>query len=139
MPKKILIVDDELNVVRVIAARLKASNYDVVSASDGLYAVQKAHQEKPDLIILDIRMPVGGGRGVFENLRMTSDTMMIPVIFITAFADDDLKRTLLEMGAVDFVTKPFNADELLEKVKKALKEDAGEKEAQPDGKEDPDR
>jgi len=133
MPKKILIVDDEINVIRVIAARLKASHYDVVTASDGLYAVQKAHEEKPDLIILDVRMPVGGGRGVFENLRMTSDTMMIPVIFITAYADDDLRRYLLEMGAVDFVTKPFNADELLEKVKKALKEEVEKKEAEKNG------
>jgi DNA-binding response OmpR family regulator len=133
MPKKILIVDDELNVIRVIAARLKANNYDVVTASDGLYAVQKAHEEKPDLIILDVRMPAGGGRGVFENLRMTSDTMMIPVIFITAYADDDLRRYLLEMGAVDFVTKPFNADELLEKVKKALKEEVEKKEAEKNG------
>jgi DNA-binding response OmpR family regulator len=127
MPKKILIVDDEINVIKVIAARLKASNYDIVTASDGLYAVQKAHQEKPDLIILDVRMPVGGGKGVFENLRMTSDTMMIPIIFITAYADDELRRTLLEMGAVDVVTKPFNADELLEKVKKALKEEVDTK------------
>jgi DNA-binding response OmpR family regulator len=127
MPKKILVVDDEINVIRVIAARLKASHYDVVTASDGLYAVQKAHEEKPDLIILDVRMPVGGGKGVFENLRMTSDTMMIPIIFITAYADDELQRTLLEMGAVDVVTKPFNADELLEKVKKALKEEVDTK------------
>jgi DNA-binding response OmpR family regulator len=133
MPKKILVVDDEINVIKVIAARLKASHYDVVTASDGLYAVQKAHQEKPDLIILDVRMPVGGGKGVFENLRMTSDTMMIPIIFITAYADDELQRTLLEMGAVDVVTKPFNADELLEKVKKALKEEVDTKEAQQNG------
>ena len=124
MPKKILIVDDEPNVLRVIASRLMAQKYDIVTASDGVYAVKKAHEEKPDLIILDIKMPAGGGLNVFENLRMTTDTMMIPIIFITAHPSDELKRKVLEMGAEDFIAKPFNADDLLAKVKKALKEDA---------------
>jgi len=130
MPKKILIADDEPYMLKLIAARLKANNYEVVMASDGLYAVIKAHEEKPDLIILDIRMPVGGGMGVFENLRMTTDTMLIPIIFITAHPSEEIQRKVMEMGAEDFIAKPFDADELLAKVRKALGEDVDKSQAQ---------
>ena len=130
MPKKILIADDEPNMVRVIAARLKANNYDIVTAFDGIYAVQKAHEEKPDLIILDIKMPAGSGLSVLENLRMTGETMMIPVIFVTAHATEELKHKALEMGAADFIAKPFDPDELIAAVKKALGEDAAGGETQ---------
>jgi len=127
MPKKILVVDDELNVLKVIASRLKANNYDVVTASDGIYAVKKAIEEKPDLIILDIKMPAGGGVSVFENLKLLDGTMTTPIIFITAYPTEEIKRKVLEMGAEDFVAKPFNPDELLAKVKKALGENIEEK------------
>jgi DNA-binding response OmpR family regulator len=130
MPKKILVVDDELNVLRVIASRLKANNYDVVTASDGIYAVKKAVEEKPDLIILDIKMPAGGGVSVFENLRHLDNTITIPVIFITAYPTEEIKSQVLEMGAVDFVAKPFNPEELLAKVKKAMGENIERKESQ---------
>jgi len=130
MPKKILVVDDEPNMLRLIAVRLKVNNYDVITASDGLYAVKKAHEEKPDLIILDIKIPVGGGIGVFENLRMTTDTMLIPIIFITAHPSEEIRRRVLEMGAEDFIAKPFDADELLAKVRKALGEDIEKDQAQ---------
>jgi DNA-binding response OmpR family regulator len=125
MPKKILIVDDEINVVKLLAARLKANNYDVVTATDGLYAVIKAHDEKPDLVLLDVNMPAGGGVSVFENLLKTGDTMMTPVIFITAYPDEELRRKVLEMGAEDFIPKPFDPEELIAKIKKALQEDTG--------------
>ena len=127
MPKKILVVDDELNVLKVIASRLKANNYDVVTASDGTFAVKKALQEKPDLIILDIKMPAGGGISVFENLRRLDNTMMTPVIFITAHPTEEIKKQVLEMGAEDFVAKPFDPDDLLAKVRKALGENIEEK------------
>ena len=127
MPKKILIVDDEINVIKVIASRLKANNYDVVTASDGTYAVKRALEEKPDLIILDIKMPAGGGISVFENLRRLDSVMMTPVIFITAHPTEEIKKQVLEMGAEDFVAKPFDPDDLLAKVRKALGENIEEK------------
>ena len=122
MPKKILIVDDEINVIKVIASRLKANNYDVVSASDGTFAIKKAIEEKPDLIILDIRMPAGGGVSVFENLKRLDSTMMTPIIFITAHPTEEIKQKVLEMGAEDFIAKPFDPEDLLAKVRKALGE-----------------
>jgi len=127
MPKKILVVDDEINVIKVIASRLKANNYDVVSASDGTFAVKKAIEEKPDLIILDIRMPAGGGVSVFENLKRLDSTMMTPIIFITAHPTEEIKQQVLEMGANDFVAKPFDPEDLLVKVRKALGENIEEK------------
>ena len=127
MPKKILVVDDEINVLKVIASRLKANNYDVVTASDSIYAIKKAIEEKPDLIILDIKMPAGGGISAFENLRLLDSTMTIPIIFITAHPTEEIKRKVLEMGAEDFVAKPFSPDDLLTKVRKALGENIEEK------------
>ena len=125
MPKKILVVDDEPNILKLIASRLEANNYEVITALDGFYAIKKAHDENPDLIILDIRMPAGGGISVFDNLRANNSTMMIPVIFITAHPNEDIWREVMEKGAQGFITKPFNADDLLAKVKNVLKEDIG--------------
>ena len=124
MPKKILVADDELNGLKVIASRLKANNYEVVTATDGMYTVKKALEEKPDLIILDIKMPAGGGISVFDNIRKLPATMMIPIIFITAFPSEEIRRQVLDMGAEDFIAKPFKPEELLVKVKKALGEDS---------------
>jgi len=123
MAKKILIADDEPHVLQLIASRLKANNYDVIAAQDGLYAVKKAIEAKPDLIILDIKMPAGGGVTVFENLRMSADTMMIPIIFITAYPNEELRDKLLQMGAAGFISKPFDAEDLLAQVRKALGEE----------------
>ena len=122
MAKKILIVDDDPTILRLIATRLKANGYDVVMASDAVFAVRKAHEEKPDLIILDIKMPAGGGMSVIENLKMTANTMLIPIICITAEATPEVKRKAMELGADDFLAKPFHADELLARVRKALGE-----------------
>ena len=120
MPKKILIVDDEPNIVRLLASRLKANKYDVMAAYDGVQAVRIAHEEMPDLIILDIRMPAGGGMTVCDNLKSSVDTTFIPIIFITAHPSDELKKKADDLGAVDFIPKPFDAEDLLAKVKKAL-------------------
>ena len=126
MAKKILIADDEPNILKLLFSRLKAAHYEVIGAYDGVQAIKLAHQEKPDLAILDIRMPAGGGLTVCEHLSSSLETAFIPVIFITAHPSDEVRQKVAELGAVDFVTKPFDADELLAKVKKALGEDTQE-------------
>jgi DNA-binding response OmpR family regulator len=118
--KKILVADDEKEIVEVIAMRLEAGGYEAVKAYDSLQAVRLAHETKPDLIILDIRMPPGTGIAVFENLKMSSFTSKTPVIFITAYPSDDIRKEVLEKGAADFIAKPFESQELLNKVKKLL-------------------
>lgn len=129
MAKKILIADDEPHIVKLLGSRLKANNYEVIGAYDGVQAVEAAHREKPDLIILDIRMPAGGGLTVCENLKTALKTTFIPIILITAHPSDEIRQQAKELGADDFVTKPFNADELLVKVRKALGEDKKEDDA----------
>jgi DNA-binding response OmpR family regulator len=118
--KKILIVDDEPHIVRLLASRLRADNYEVRVACDGYQCIKVAREERPDLIILDIKMPAGGGLHAFETLRALPDTILTPVIFITAYASEEIRKQVLEMGAEDFITKPFDSDDLMRKVRKAL-------------------
>jgi len=107
MKKKILIVDDEPGIVRLLSMRLKAKNYEVFEAFDGLECVKVALKEVPDLILLDIKMPQGGGIGAFERLIQQDITKAIPVIFMTAFPTPEIKKQVLKMGAKDCISKPF--------------------------------
>jgi len=122
MPKKILVVDDEINILSLIVLRLQENNYEVFAASDGMQAVKFAHDRQPDLIILDLKMPAGGGMGAYEKLKMSTKTALIPIIFITAYGTEDIRQRLLDKGARDFITKPFKNAELLQKVKNILGE-----------------
>jgi len=122
MPKKILIADDAKEIVLLIASRLKANNFEVIVANDALQAFAKALREKPDLILLDIKMPAGGGIGVLENLRASAETAIIPVIIITAFPSEEILQKVKELGVSGFIAKPFKADDLLRKIRKALGE-----------------
>ena len=120
MKRKILVVDDEPQIVRLLALRLKAKNFDVISAYDGYQCVQVAKAELPDMILLDIKMPLGGGIKAFEKLKSISTTSNIPVIFITAFPSKEVKKLVMDMGAEDFISKPFNSDSLIEKINTIL-------------------
>ncbi len=120
MQNKILIVDDEPHILQLLSARLKANQYQVIAASNAEQAFRAAHEEKPDLILLDIRMPGETGMSLYESLAISKSTASIPIIFITAYPQDNMRDKVLAMGAVDFIAKPFNADELLKKVKNAL-------------------
>ena len=120
MKKKILVVDDEQQIVKLLSLRLKANNFNVISAYDGYQCVQMAKSELPDLILLDIKMPAGGGIGAFQILKGMAATSLTPVIFITAFPSMEVKRLVMEMGADDLISKPFNSEELIEKINTAL-------------------
>jgi len=122
MAKKILIVDDDQEIVMLIAARLRANQYEVVVANDAVQAIFKARKEKPDLILLDNRMPAGSGLSVLATLRQTVDTISTPIIFITAYPSEKIKEEALEKGATDFIGKPFDANDLLGKISKAFGE-----------------
>ena len=114
--KKILVADDDQDIVELLVSRLTANNYEVITAYDGLRAVEQAMAHNPDLIILDIKMPAGTGINVYETLKHSVKTASIPVIFITAYASDDIKNKVMAMGAKDFITKPFASEELLTKI-----------------------
>jgi DNA-binding response OmpR family regulator len=118
---KILIVDDELKFLKALETLLKRENYEVVSANNGELALKKAKEEKPSLIILDIRMPGMDGKAVLRKLREEDGTMFTPVIMLTAVQDKEaITDTIIEGGAVDYITKPFEDKELIKRVKNVL-------------------
>lgn len=122
MASKILIVDDDQQIVSLLASRLKANKYEITVAYDAMQAVAKAFSEKPDLILLDIKMPAGGGIRVIDNLRNSAATSMIPVIVITAYPSPAIQQKVLGMGAADVISKPFKAEDVLPRIRKALGE-----------------
>ncbi len=122
MAKKILIADDEPDVVKLLSMRLKAHDYEVIAAFDGLQAVREAYKERPDLILLDIMMPIGDGYTVFENLKRSVQIRLIPVIFVSALPPREVKEKVAQLGAQGFIAKPFDSEELVAEVKKVLGE-----------------
>jgi len=124
MAKKILIVDDEPNIVTLLASRIMANGYEVATAYDGVQALRQLNQENPHLVILDFKMPAGDGLTVYENIKRIKHKAGIPVIFITAYPSQEIRDEVMGMGAADFITKPFNAEELLAKIEKVLAETA---------------
>lgn len=115
---KILVVDDEASIVTMLAYNLKKEGYDVVTAEDGEVALEKFESENPDLLLLDIMMPKMDGYEVCRKLREKSN---VPIIMLTARADEVDKVVGLEMGADDYVTKPFGNRELIARVKANLR------------------
>ena len=121
--KKILIVDDERDIVKALMIRLQANGYEVVTAFDGAQGVFMAHKEKPDLIILDIRMPAGDGFSVAERLKSSMHTFTIPVIFLTGSPEKNAEEKAMALGARFYIKKPYDPEELLDAVKRAIKSD----------------
>jgi DNA-binding response OmpR family regulator len=118
MAKTILVVDDEQRLVSVVKAYLEQEGFRVVTASNGREAIHVARQEKPDLIILDIMMPEMDG---YEFLRVHRKERETPIIMLTAKVADNEKVIGLELGADDYVTKPFKPRELIARVRAVLR------------------
>lgn len=115
---KILIVDDDKNLLEVIKYNLVNAGYSVVLAEDGTQAVEMARQEKPDLILLDIMLP---GIDGFEVCRILRNEMSVPILMLSAKIDEIDKVVGLELGADDYITKPFSVRELVARVKASLR------------------
>ena len=118
MNEKILIVEDELTLQETLAYNLKHEGYTVVTAGDGNQAIEKARQQKPDLIVLDIMLP---GMDGFDVCRTLRKEMNEPILMLTA-RDDEIDRVVgLEVGADDYLTKPFSMREFIARVKALLR------------------
>ena len=118
--KRILIVDDEEDILKVLRFRLEANNYEVLSASDGQEGLNKARSEKPDLIILDLMLPKIDGYKVCRMLKFDENYKAIPIILFTARAQASDKELGMEMGADAYIPKPFEPAILLGKMKELL-------------------
>jgi len=119
-PPKILVVDDIPENVRLLEAVLAPRGYEVVTAGDGLAALEVVGSEHPDLILLDVMMPGLDGYAVCTELRANDDTAVLPVIMVTSSIGQEKTRAI-EAGADDFIPKPFNHDELLTRVRSLLR------------------
>ncbi|MBN1273913.1 MAG: response regulator [Candidatus Aminicenantes bacterium] len=123
MAKKILVVDDELQIVKMISARLTALGYEVSTALDGNDALKKAKEIPPDLIILDIVMPGLDGTDISQILKEDKTTANIPIIFVTGLLDKKEAGNIhYSIAGKYFLAKPFDSNELINTVRKVLKE-----------------
>ena len=118
MPKKILAVDDERHIVRLVQVNLERAGYQVVTAFDGKDALEKVASEQPDLVVLDVMMPYMDGFEVLQNLRKNQSTRDLPVIMLTAKAQDADVFRGWSSGVDCYLTKPFNPMELITFVKR---------------------
>jgi len=117
-PARILVVDDEANIRRIVSSYLRADGFEVVEAGDGRTALAAFARSSPDLVILDVMMPGGDGIEVLRELRRRSD---VYVIMLTARAEETDRVIGLSVGADDYITKPFGAKELVARVKAVLR------------------
>ncbi len=117
---KILVVDDEVYILHILEFSLGAEGFEVITANNGEIAVEKAIQEKPDLIVLDIMMPVLDGYETCRRLKREPETKHIPVILLTAKGRDSDKRLGFEVGAIDYVVKPFSPNRLIGRVEEII-------------------
>jgi len=121
MGKKILIVDDDVAWVRMLAIRLDQAGYEVEVAFDALQVLTQAVRSKPDLILLDIVMPVGGGLKALENLRTNTKTFSVPIIVVSAKEwNEETKAAAKKYGISGYFMKPINVDTLLERLEEVL-------------------
>ncbi len=122
--RKILVADDEIHIVQVVAIKLRNNGFEVITAGNGQEAFELASSEKPDLIVTDFQMPAMTGLELIENLRSQPDTSEIPVIMLTArgFAIEDEEKQGLNIAAC--LSKPFSPRELLQNVEQVLAQSA---------------
>jgi two-component system KDP operon response regulator KdpE len=125
---RILVVDDESQIRRSLQVNLESRGYAVETAETGELAIQAFHNRRPDVIILDLLLPGMGGVEVVRRIRELSP---VPIIVLSAIGEEARKVDALEMGADDYMTKPFGMDELLARIRSLLRRAAGAQSAQP--------
>ncbi len=112
MAKKILIADDEEDVKIIIQLFLESKGFEIITAFDGLDAIDKARSESPDLILLDVMMPIIDGFEVCRRLKADPKTAPIPIVMLSAASQTESKKRGFDAGATDYIVKPFEPDHL---------------------------
>ena len=120
--KKILVIEDEAQLVKAIEIRLKEADYQVLTAYDGVEGLEKARKEKPDLIILDLMLPKLDGYEVCRMLKFDEKYKNVPIIILTARAQEADEKLGYKTGADAYISKPFQYEVVLAKIKELLKE-----------------
>jgi two-component system phosphate regulon response regulator PhoB len=120
MPETILVAEDQIHIRALIEYKLKNSGYNVISVSDGATALAKSKEAIPDLVLLDVMMPMMNGFEVLIALKEDDKTKHIPVLMVTAQSREEEIVKGLELGADDYITKPFSPNELAARVKTVL-------------------
>jgi two-component system, OmpR family, alkaline phosphatase synthesis response regulator PhoP len=131
LKRKVLIVDDEPDIVEFVQYNLRKEMFETISARDGLQALQLARQQRPDLILLDLMLPGMEGLEVCRRLKAERDTASIPIIMLTAKGEEADIVAGLEIGADDYVPKPFSMRLLLARIKAVLRRAGGAEDAEP--------
>ena len=117
---KILLIEDEPDQIKMVKLRLEASGYKVLAAETAEVGLQVAEEERPDLILLDMLLPDMNGLEVAKRLKGEPKTKEIPILAVTAVGTVDIQEKCAQAGIVDFVRKPYDSKELLDKIKKQL-------------------
>jgi two-component system, OmpR family, alkaline phosphatase synthesis response regulator PhoP len=118
--RKVLVIDDEPGIIEIVETNLEGDGFEVISASNGKEGLEKIKQEAPELVVLDVMMPEMDGWEVLRNLERDPETAGLPVIMLTAKAADEDYIYGLEEGAVEYITKPFLPQELVNRIKITL-------------------
>ena len=125
MTQRILVVDDDRQIVRLVQSYLQQSGFTALTAYDGEEALHAIRRDKPDLVVLDLMLPKRDGLEITRLLRADEQLAAIPILMLTARVDDVDKIVGIELGADDYVTKPFNPQEVVARVKAILRRSSG--------------
>ena len=118
--RKILIIEDEEDVAIVVRKRLVDAGFAAVVSADATQGVQMAHDEKPDLIVLDLMLPAGGGLKVLKDIKISMHTKFIPVVVLTGMKDEEYKKQVLDEGVDAYLEKPYEPTHLIATIEKIL-------------------
>jgi two-component system alkaline phosphatase synthesis response regulator PhoP len=121
MAQRILVVDDDREIVRMVRAYLERAGYSVLTTYDGATALSTIRHERPDLVVLDVMLPDADGWSITRTLRTDPKLAALPIIMLTARVEDADKIIGLELGADDYITKPFNAREVVARIRSLLR------------------
>lgn len=120
MTSRILVIEDDADVGRLVCARLRSAGYQPQLAPDAVTGLQAARRTLPDLVVLDLAMPAGGGLSVLRSLRLSSKTNLVPVVVLTGTSDENRPAEATAAGANALVMKPYDAEALLDEIRKQL-------------------
>lgn len=122
MKARILLADDDHDLVMTLKRLLEFHGFQIFTAYEGVRVMELAKKKKPDLIILDIKMPAGDGHTILQNLRSQDETSGIPVLILTGLEETNLEEEMKSAGAQEFLKKPYDSEELLQKVESLIHE-----------------